>query len=204
MKLIIQALLFIMIFAPVHAQVFKVEGTTLFYNTYNTDGVQLIKRSHSYTLRGILEANPHISLVTLHSAGGSQYEAKRMANILIDAKVDTHVDEECSSSCLRLFLAGNKRTANLGAQFGFHRGKWRAQHLREFFEDQKAQRGWETEFDFAEWLYEFTQKEVYEFITYLDKRGVSAEIAAKTYRLGPGEHWYPRRDELLESGILTE
>ena len=204
MKAIILYLLLVLAFQPAQAQVFLVDGNTLAYDTYNTDGVQLIKSSHSYTLRGILEAHPHISLVTLHSAGGSQYEATRMANILIDAKVDTHVDEECSSSCLRLFLAGNKRTASLGAQFGFHRGKWRAQHLREFFEDQKAQHGWQTEFDFAEWLYEFTQKEVYEFITYLDERGVSAEIAAKTYRLGPDEHWYPRRDELLKWGILTE
>ena len=88
--------------------------------------------------------------------------------------------------------------------FGFHRSKWLAQDLREFFDDQQVSRGWKTEFDFAEWLYDLTQKEVYEFISYLGERGVSAEIAAKTYRLGPDEFWYPRRDELLETGILTE
>ena len=65
-------------------------------------------------------------------------------------------------------------------------------------------RYWQTPFYFASWLYEDVQKGVYEFIIYLPDNGVSADIAAKTYRLGSNEMWYPRSTELLSSGILTE
>ena len=105
---------------------------------------------------------------------------------------------------LGLFLAGNKRTANLGVKFGFHRGTWGAESQEKYYKKYKDIEDWKTPFEFSSWVYDETQKDVYEFITYLTDRGVSSDIAAKTYRLGSDEMWYPHRKELLSSGILTE
>ena len=185
-------------------QVFDRQGETLIYNTENTIGSKIIDWGHSERLRIILEAHKDIKILKLHSAGGKLVEAIAMAEMIIDAGLDTHVDKQCNSSCLTMFLAGNKRTASLGAKFGSHRAHWQAKTMEEYYEFHKDDRYWETPFDFASWLYEDVQREVYEFIKYLTERGVTADIAYKTYRVGSGEYWYPTRAELLSSRILTE
>ena len=187
----------------VFASPFLIQGDTLIYNTEDGeyDGIAL---GHAELLLDALHNNKDIKLIKLHSAGGVRIEAQYMADIIIDAGLDTHVDEECSSSCVRMFLAGKKRTADLGAQIGFHRGHWSADGMRKYYENNKEINNWNTPFDFAAWIYDEAQIDVHEFITYLTTRGVSTDIAAKTYRLGQDEMWFPRRNELLSSGILTE
>ena len=187
----------------VFASPFLIQGDTLIYNTEDGeyDGIAL---GHAEDLLEALQNNKDIKLIKLHSAGGVRIEAQYMADIIIDAGLDTHVDEECSSSCVRMFLAGKKRTAYLGAQIGFHRGHWSADGMRKYYENNKKINDWNTPFDFAAWIYDEAQIDVHEFITYLTTRGVSTDIAAKTYRLGQDEMWFPRRNELLSSGILTE
>ena len=188
---------------PVFAQVFDVKGQELIYDTDNAVD-KSINFGHADMLLDTLQQHKSIKLLKLHSNGGKTIEARTMANIIIDAGLDTHVNKNCSSSCVRLFLAGKKRTANLGVELGFHRSVWKSESIKHYYEFNKEDEGWETPFDFAAWLYGDVQKDVYEFITYLTDRGVSADIAAKTYRLGNDEMWYPRRQELLSSGILTE
>ena len=189
---------------PAFSQVFEVHQNTLTYTTEDHHKDNSISFGHAERLLFILESNRNINLLKLHSYGGSTEAAKYMARIIIDANINTHVDKECSSSCLRLFLAGNKRTANLGVKFGFHRGTWSAESLEKYYKKYKDIEDWKTPFEFSSWVYDETQKDVYEFITYLIDRGVSSDIAAKTYRLGSDEMWYPHRKELLSSGILTE
>ena len=185
------------------AQVFEVKGDTLIYNTDNAVD-KSINFGHADILLDMLQQHKNIRLLKLHSIGGKTIEAKTMANIIIDAGLDTHVNNYCNSSCVRLFLAGEKRTASLGVELGFYRAVWDAESIEYYYEFNKDDEGWKTPFDFAAWLYGDVQKDVYEFITYLTDRGVSADIVAKTYRLGNDEMWYPRRQELLSSGILTE
>ena len=189
---------------PAFSQVFKVHQNTLIYNAEDHHKDNSISFGDADRLLVILKSNRNINLLKLNSHGGSIKAAKYMARIIIDANLDTHVDKECSSSCLRLFLAGNKRTANLGVKFGFHRGTWGAEGLEKYYKKHKDSENWKTPFEFSSWVYDETQKDVYEFITYLIDRGVSSDIAAKTYRLGSDEMWYPHRKELLSSGILTE
>jgi hypothetical protein len=187
----------------VFASPFSIQGDTLIYNTEDGeyDGIAL---GHAEDLLEALQNNKDIKLIKLHSAGGVRIEAQYMADIIIDAGLDTHVNEECSSSCVRMFLAGKKRTADLGAQIGFHRGHWSADRMEKHYEKNKKTNDWNTPFDFASWIYDQAQIEVHELITYLTTRGVSTDIAAKIYRLGQDEMWFPRRNELLSSGILTE
>ena len=97
-----------------------------------------------------------------------------------------------------------KRTANLGVKIGFHRGTWSAENMEKYYNSKKEKYGWQTPFDFSSWVYDLVQIEVHELTTYLRSRGVSSYISDQTYRLGENEMWFPRRDELLISGILTE
>ena len=169
-----------------------------------TYGKQPIKLGHDDQLLKVLKENKNIKLLKLESSGGNTEVAKRMANIIIDAQLDTHVDELCSSSCVRLFLAGNTRTANLGAQIGLHRSSWSADGMEIYYEEYKDEYKWETPFEFSSWVYGETQKDFYELAEYFSERGVASYVIGKTYRLGADEMWFMRRKELLKSGVLTE
>jgi len=186
------------------AEVFQVKDDILFYNMEYNYGNQSIGVGHDEQLLRVLKRYKNIKLLELKSSGGNTEVAKRMANIIIDAQLDTHVDELCSSSCVRLLLAGNKRTANLGAQIGFHRSSWSAEGLELYYEEYKSKYKWETPFEFSSWIYDETQKDFYELAVYFSERGVASYVIGKTYRLGADEMWFMRRKELLKSGVLTE
>ena len=186
------------------AELFEVKGDSLFYSMEYKYGKQPIKLGHDDRLLKVLEKNKNIKLLKLESSGGNIDVAKRMANIIIDAQLDTHVDKLCSSSCVRLFLAGNTRTANLGAQIGLHRSSWSADGMEIYYEEYKDEYKWETPFEFSSWVYGETQKDFYELAEYFSERGVASYVIGKTYRLGADEMWFMRRKELLKSGVLTE
>ena len=186
------------------AELFEVKGDTLFYSMEYKYGKQPIKLGHDDRLLKVLEKNKNIKLLKLESSGGNIDVAKRMANIIIDAQLDTHVDKLCSSSCVRLFLAGHTRTANLGAQIGLHRSSWSADGMEIYYEEYKDEYKWETPFEFSSWVYGETQKDFYELAEYFSERGVASYVIGKTYRLGADEMWFMRRKELLKSGVLTE
>jgi hypothetical protein len=188
---------------PAFAWPFSIQGETLYYNT-ERDGLDGIEFGDAEKLLEILKENKKIKLIKLESEGGVRLEAKYMADIILDANLDTHVDKQCSSACIRLLLAGTKRTANLGVKIGFHRGTWSAENMEKYYDSKKEKYGWKTPFDFSSWVYDLVQTEVHELTTYLRSRGVSSYISDKTYRLGENEMWFPRMNELLSSGILTE
>ena len=186
------------------ANVFQVKNDILFYNMEYNYGNQSIEVGHDEQLLRVLKRHKNIKLLKLKSIGGNVHVAKRMANIIIDAQLDTHVDELCSSSGVRLFLAGNTRTANLGAQIGLHRSSWSAEGLEIYYEEYKGEYKWKTTFEFSSWVYDETQKDFYELAEYFSERGVASYVIGKTYRLGADEMWHMRREELLKSGVLTE
>ena len=188
---------------PAFAWPFSIQGETLYYNT-ERDCLDGIAFGDAEKLLEILKENKKIKLIKLESEGGVRLEAKYMADIILDANLDTHVDKQCSSACIRLLLAGTKRTANLGVKIGFHRGTWSAENMEKYYDSKKEKYGWKTPFDFSSWVYDLVQTEVHELTTYLRSRGVSSYISDQIYRLGENEMWFPRRDVLLSSGILTE
>ena len=204
MRMMLFLLFVVMAVQTASAAVFRVEGDTLIYNTEDTDGVGSISFDDEDKLLKILQTHKNIKLITLKSAGGMANAAMVMANIIIDAQLDTHVDKNCSSACVRLLLAGKKRTATLGAQIGFHRGRWTAESMERYYNATKDENNWSSPFEFAAWVYDDVKKNVYEYSQYLKRRGVADYVAAYSYRLGFEEMWFMRRAELLSSGILTE
>ena len=186
------------------AEIFRVIENQLFYDTETDSDVSEIDWGHEKQLLTILKQNPEIHTLVLRSSGGLISVANEMANIVIDAGLDTLVVENCESACVTIFIAGNNRKLELGGKIGFHASWWAADSIEEYYNSEKEDEGWETPFDFASWLYEDTQAEIFTEFEYLLERGVKAQFAIQTLRAGSDGMWYPRRKELLEGGILTE
>ena len=190
--------------SAVFADVFSVDANVLYYDTENTDGTDGIEYGHEEQLLSLLKNNSKIDTLVLNSSGGLIVPANDMADLVIDAELNTHVEFECVSACVTIFLAGKTRTLALGGKIGFHKGWWDAASIEEYYNSEKESEGWTTPFDFASWLYEDTQGEIFTEFEYLLERGVSASFSIKTLKAGSDGMWYPRRRELLEGGILRD
>ena len=183
---------------------FRVVGTKLYFDTENTVGVDEINHNHDENLFDILKSNNQIQTLVLNSKGGIIIAASDMADLVIDAGLDTHVEENCLSACVTIFLGGNNRSLALGGKIGFHRGYWEAASMREYYEDNKIDEEWADPFEFSSWIYEDTQSGVFEEFEYLLERGVQASFAIKTLKADADGMWEPRRSVLRSGGILTQ
>lgn len=187
---------------------FTVDGEILHYNSdaAKDEDEQEITQDDYASFEKVLSENPSIKTLHLTSQGGDIETSADIASLIIDYGLDTHVVEICYSACPTLFLAGNKRTLAKGSKIGFHRGWWDSASLKEYYESDKESFGWENEFDFASWVYEYAQEEIYKDFQYLLERGVDPFFAIKTIKARPDEidGWYPRRKELLKANFLTE
>ena len=186
------------------ADPFTVNGNAVLYDTINSEVTEEIDYGHAETLLEILKANENIEMLILNSEGGLIEAGYDIADIVIDAELNTHVDIICESACATVFLAGKKRSLELGAKIGFHSSYWAAEDIHEYFTSKKDIMGWETPFEFASWLYEDTQAEVFSDFEYLLERGVNAQFAIRTLKASSDNMWYPRRAELEAAGVLTE
>ena len=164
------------------ADPFTVNGNAVLYDTINSEVTEEIDFGHAETLLEILKANENIEMLILNSEGGLIEAGYDIADIVIDAELNTHVEFICESACATVFLAGNKRSLELGAKIGFHSSYWAAEDIQEYFISEKDTKGWETPFEFASWLYEDTQAEVFSVFEYLLERGVNAQFAIRTLK----------------------
>ena len=187
---------------------FKVEGEVLHYNTELA--VEEINRNimdeDVEVLLKTLKDNPNIKTINLTSWGGYISAAVEMADIIIDFELDTHVKEICFSACPLLLIGGEKRTLERGSKIGFHRSYWSSDSMRDFYEDKETRENyeWDNEFDFASWVYDESQEDIYSQFKYYLERGVSPSFVIETMRARSEDGWYPRRKELLEAYIITE
>ncbi len=201
----------IFIFVVYNFQVFAneklyIDGNTLFYNTdlakkqvnaeINWDDADLIYK--------ILLENTTITTIQLNSGGGLIAAARYISDIVIDFELDTYVSGECSSACVDIFLAGNKRVLQKGSWLGFHKGSWAASDMKNYYEFKKEEEGWSNPFEFSSWLYEDTQEEILRQMKYMLERGVQANFIIETLRADNEGMWYPRRKQLKEAGVITE
>ena len=186
------------------ADPFIVIENKLIYDTENSEEATEIAFGHEEELLKILRTHTDIDTLVLNSGGGMIGAANDMADLIIDADIKTYVEGICESACVTMFLGGRDRTLALGGKIGFHASWWAADSIEEYYNSEKEDEGWETPFDFASWLYEDTQAEIFTEFEYLLERGVKAQFAIQTLRAGSDGMWYPRRKELLEGGILTE
>ena len=183
---------------------FKLDNNALSYS--NGDGAEVLEIDwgHEEELLQILRKHKEIDTLILKSEGGIIEVADKMADLVIDAELNTLVEENCESACVTIFLAGKNRIMELGAKIGFHASWWSAENIQSYYQNNKEVQDWETPFDFASWLYEDTQKEIFEQFEYLLERGVQPHFAIQTLKAGSDGMWYPRRKELLKGGILTQ
>ena len=185
---------------------FTLDGDVLLYDT-ETDlsGSDAEMDSADIdALRDLLRDNPEVQVLQVNSSGGSVYAGVEMARIVIDFGLDTMVTEECFSSCVRLFLAGQKRSMMRGAKIGFHQPAWSASSMQSYFEKWQKYEGWDTAFDFGAWVYLDTQTEVYEDLTYMIGRGVDPAFAVRTKGIKNEDRWYPNRLVLSAAGVLRD
>ena len=152
----------------------------------------------------LLKENRGIKTIHLKSSGGMIERSQDMSAIIIDAGLDTHVEFKCASACVTMFLGGLNRTLDLGGKLGFHKNYWGSDSIKEYYDSQKETEEWESPFEFASWLYEDTQAELFVEFEYLLERGVSPRFAIDTLKAGADGMWYPRGKQLLEAGLLTE
>ncbi len=177
---------------------FSVDGEQLTYDT----GVSEISSLDSGWLDDLLLANPGITMMQLTSDGGDILAAYPMADLIIDYGLNTHVVGDCVSACTILFLAGEARTMQRGSRLGFHQTSWDADNMAVYYEDQRRDHGWKSEFDFAAWVYLDATKDVLTELRYMLERGVDAEFAIKALDAEPDDMWHPRRAELEEAGVI--
>ena len=182
---------------------FSVVENKLFYDTENNDLVDQIQFVHAKNLFEILKSNEQIDTLVLNSSGGYLVAAHNMADLVIDAGLDTHITEECLSACVTIFLAGKNRSLALGGKIGFHKGSWAGSDIEDYYNREKKDEKWADPFEFASWLYEDTQADVFKKFEYLLERGVKPSFAIKTLKADVGGMWKPRRAELISGGILT-
>ena len=203
-KIFLANLILISWTASALADVFKVKDNILYFDTVNSDITDEISEGHEEELLRILKKHDEIDTLILNSGGGLVYVANEMADLVIDARLSTHVEFSCESSCVTIFLAGKKRSLALGGRIGFHKSYWEADSIKEYYESEKETEGWSNIFEFASWMYEDTQSEIFSDFEYLIERGVTPRFAIETLRAGSDGMWYPRRSKLFEGGVLTE
>lgn len=184
----------------------RIAGEVLVFDTENApEGTSDdIEEADLDALLALLRANPQITTLELNSAGGSLWAGDRMAEVVIDFELDTHVNGECISSCVTILLGGARRTMSRGSRIGFHQVWWDARDIEWFYESERETERWETPFDFAEWLYADTQTEAYERLMFMVARGVDPGFAIETLKTPASDTWVPWRARLLAGGVLTE
>jgi len=183
---------------------FFVAGTGLHFDSDITgsDLPAEIDESDFDRLRDLLRQNPKVKTLVLNSSGGSLWAADEMGRVVLDYGLDTHVDGECSSACVTVFLSGTSRTMARGSKIGFHQNSWSEDSMRDYYKSWFGHDdGWANPFDFASWVYVYTQTQAYDHLTYMVERGVDAEFAIRSER-PVSDFWYPSRAELTAAGVL--
>ena len=188
------------------ANKFTINGDTVLYDTSLAEAEEdrEINWDDAETLEELLRKNSDVKVLHLESYGGLTEAAQHIADVVIDYELDTYVDGECSSSCVTIFLGGEKRTLARGSWLGFHKTYWSSESMKEYYESEKEEEGWESPFEFSEWVYADTQEQILKDFEYMLERGVTPAFAIKTLRADSDDMWYPRRKELVAAGVVND
>lgn len=187
-------------------QKFSLKGDTLVYDTQTDvkDELKEITPDDADQMREILKKHPDIRELQLNSGGGNVQAGADIAGMVLEYHLDTSVDGDCISACVTVFLAGDRRRMTLGSRIGFHQRHWPAQAVHDFYRHERKVQRWSTPFEFGSWIYQGTQGEVYEHLSYMVSRGVEPGFAIETLRTTPESEWYPSRLRLIAAGVLRE
>ncbi|MEM9788673.1 MAG: hypothetical protein AAF801_19395 [Pseudomonadota bacterium] len=184
---------------------FRVAGDTLIYNSDNVtgDAYPEIDGPDVDELLNLLRRHANIATLQLTSTGGLVWAGSDMAQIVLDFGLDTVAEGECSSSCVTIFLAGERRTLTRGSRLGFHQNTWSDDSMQSYFKEWREDENWITPFDFASWVYQDTQHETAAQLEFMIARGVDPLFAIETKKYRP-VMWFPSRAELTAAGVLRD
>ena len=173
-----------------------VESVQLSFSSYETGGYELSVEENTLLLRGkfsyeiskdfeqVLDENPQVKTVSFFSQGGSDHEARKISLIIKERELNTYVPEYCVSACTSAFIGGKKRQMSSKALLGFHQGK-SALNNNKFSEEE-------------------AKDNLYDTIKFYKQNGIDKEFVKRFHRIPVEEMWYPRDEELLKQGIVTE
>lgn len=188
------------------ADKFSINGDILTYDTSlaEKEEDQEINWADVEELESLLRKNSDVKVIHLESYGGLTAAAMHIADVVIDYELNTFVDGECSSSCVTIFLAGEKRTLARGSWLGFHKTSWDSDSMKDYYESEKDSEEWDSPFEFTEWVFDDTQEQILKDFEYMLERGVTPSFAIKTLRADSDDMWYPRRKELVAAGVVND
>lgn len=188
------------------ADKFSINGDILTYDTSlaEKEEDQEINWADAEELQSLLRKNSDVKVIHLESYGGLTAAAMHIADVVIDYELNTFVDGECSSSCVTIFLAGEKRTLARGSWLGFHKTSWDSDSMKDYYESEKDSEEWDSPFEFTEWVFDDTQEQILKDFEYMLERGVTPSFAIKTLRADSDDMWYPRRKELVTAGVVND
>ena len=188
------------------ADKFSINGDILTYDTSlaEKEEDQEINWADAEELQSLLRKNSDVKVIHLESYGGLTAAAMHIADVVIDYELNTFVDGECSSSCVTIFLAGEKRTLARGSWLGFHKTSWDSDSMKDYYESEKDSEEWDSPFEFTEWVFDDTQEQILKDFEYMLERGVTPSFAIKTLRADSDDMWYPRRKELVAAGVVND
>jgi len=196
------------IFSTSHALAdkFSINGDILTYDTSlaEKEEDQEINWADAEELQSLLRKNSDVKVIHLESYGGLTAAAMHIADVVIDYELNTFVDGECSSSCVTIFLAGEKRTLARRSWLGFHKTSWDSDSMKDYYESEKDSEEWDSPFEFTEWVFDDTQEQILKDFEYMLERGVTPSFAIKTLRADSDDMWYPRRKELVAAGVVND
>lgn len=127
-----------------------------------------------------LDIAPSVTTVVLQSNGGWVRQGNMIAKVITDRRLNTYVENECTSACTIAFLAGKERSAEPNARIGFH-------SFRAVGENNKADESSDLE----------TARNAY------SQAGLAPSFIAKVVGTSNDKVWYPSHDEMLAEGVLT-
>jgi hypothetical protein len=123
-------------------------------------------------------------MIVFNSPGGLEYEARNVSLIIKERELNTYVPEYCVSACVSAFIGGKKRQISSKALLGFHQGSPSLNKIK-FSEEE-------------------IKDKLYDTIKFYKQQGIDKEFVKRFYRTPPDELWYPRIQELLKQGVVTE
>ncbi|MCP4999919.1 MAG: hypothetical protein GY933_14530 [Hyphomicrobiales bacterium] len=130
----------------------------------------------------LLGAEPLINRIELSSNGGNIYEARGLAALLLPLKLQTHVEEECSSACTIVYMAGDERTLGKNARLGFHTYRLDTDIVMPHIDVEAEQ--------------DRDRK-------YFGERRLSKTFLARIYERENTAIWFPDRSELDAAGVTN-
>ena len=173
-----------------------IESFQVSFSSYETGGYELSIQDNTLLLDGkfsygiskdfeqVLDENPQVKTITFFSQGGLEYEARNISSIIKERGLNTYVPEYCVSACTSAFIGGKKRQMSSKALLGFHQGK-PALNNNKFSEEE-------------------AKDSLYDTIKFYKQNGIDKEFVKRFHRIPVEEMWFPRDEELLKQGIVTD